>query len=66
MNQPEDNASVMETSTKVYVAGHRGMVGSAVYWDRLDDLDRVPTTILATTSWTFENSQVLSLKRRPK
>ena len=43
-----------------------GMLGCVVLWERLDDLDKVPTRILATTNWKFENSQVLSLKRGSK
>lgn len=43
-----------------------GMLGSAVLWQRLDNLDNVPSEILATDNWKFENSQVLTIKRAPK
>jgi len=37
-----------------------------VLWERLDSLDRVPTKILATDSWKFENKRELSVKRDSK
>jgi hypothetical protein len=43
-----------------------GMSGSVVLWKRLDDLDKFPTKILATSNWKFENSQLLTIKKVPK
>lgn len=43
-----------------------GMLGSVVLWQRVDDLDRLPAKIVATTNWRFENSLEISLKRGPK